>query len=110
MADEVAVMYLGRIVERGTRDEIFDSPKHPYTRALLSAIPQVDPDTGIEKIRLSGDVPSPVRPPAGCHFHPRCPDRLSQCEQVYPSVSAFSDTHTCNCYLYAEDLENQDSR
>ena len=110
MADEVAVMYLGRIVERGTRDEIFDSPKHPYTRALLSAIPQVDPDTGIEKIRLGGDVPSPVRPPTGCHFHPRCPDRLSQCEQVYPSVSAFSDTHTCNCYLYAEDLENKDSR
>ena len=110
MADEVAVMYLGRIVERGTRDEIFDSPKHPYTRALLSAIPQVDPDTGIEKIRLSGDVPSPVRPPTGCYFHPRCPDRLSQCERVYPSVAAFSDTHACNCYLYEDDLENKDSQ
>ncbi|MXZ01720.1 ABC transporter ATP-binding protein, partial [Candidatus Poribacteria bacterium] len=72
-ADEVAVMYLGRIVERGATEEIFDAPKHPYTRALLSAVPKMDPQTGVEKIRLEGDVPSPINRPSGCHFHPRCP-------------------------------------
>lgn len=101
LADEVAVMYLGRIVERGTTEEIFDSPKHPYTRALLSAVPQVHPDTGVEKIQLEGDVPSPIHPPIGCHFHPRCPEAMSQCRENYPDETTFTETHAGRCYLYS---------
>ena len=101
-ADEVAVMYLGRIVERGTTEEIFDSPKHPYTRALLSAVPKMDPLTGVEKIRLEGDVPSPINRPSGCYFHPRCPEVMSMCKDTYPGETNFTQTHSCNCYLYRE--------
>ena len=99
-ADEVAVMYLGRIVERGTTEEIFDSPKHPYTRALLSAVPKMDKQTGVEKIRLEGDVPSPINRPSGCHFHPRCPEVMSMCKDEYPGATNFTETHSCHCYLY----------
>lgn len=99
-ADEVAVMYLGRIVERGATEEIFDAPKHPYTRALLSAVPKMDPQTGVEKIRLEGDVPSPINRPSGCHFHPRCPEVMTVCKDEYPDVTRFTQTHSCNCYLY----------
>ena len=101
-ADEVAVMYLGRIVERGATEEIFDSPKHPYTRALLSAVPKMDPQTGVEKIRLEGDVPSPINRPSGCHFHPRCPEVMTVCEGEYPDETLFTETHSCNCYLYQD--------
>ena len=104
LADEVAVMYLGRIVERGTTEEIFDQPKHPYTRALLSAVPKIDPETGIEKIQLEGDVPSPINPPRGCHFHPRCPEEMPHCSETYPDEIPFTETHSCRCYLY--DMED----
>ena len=103
-ADEVAVMYLGRIVERGTTEEIFDSPKHPYTRALLSAVPKMDAQTGVEKIRLAGDVPSPINRPSGCHFHPRCPEVMPTCKDTYPADTHFTQTHSCHCYLYQEKL------
>ncbi len=99
-ADEVAVMYLGRIVERGTTEEIFDSPKHPYTRALLSAVPKMDGQTGVEKIRLEGDVPSPINRPVGCHFHPRCSEVMPVCKDEYPGATNFTQTHSCHCYLY----------
>ncbi len=99
-ADEVAVMYLGRIVERGTTEEIFDSPKHPYTQALLSAVPKMDPQTGVEKIQLEGDVPSPINRPAGCFFHPRCPEVMPICKDTYPGETNFTQTHSCDCYLY----------
>ena len=102
-ADEVAVMYLGRIVEHGTTEEIFDSPKHPYTRALLSAVPKMDEQTGIDKIRLEGDVPSPINRPTGCHFHPRCPEVMPVCKEEYPNTTNFTQTHSCQCYLYQED-------
>ena len=102
LADEVAVMYLGRIVEWGAKDDVFNDPKHPYTRALLSAVPQVDADTGVEKIQLDGDVPSPVHPPEGCHFHPRCPDRVDGCDRAYPTELAFSEDHSCRCHLYGD--------
>ena len=101
-ADEVAVMYLGRIVERGTTEEIFDAPKHPYTRALLSAVPKMDAQTGVEKIRLEGDVPSPINRPLGCHFHPRCPEVMPICKDAYPDETDFTQTHSCHCYLYQE--------
>ena len=102
-ADEVAVMYLGRIVERGTTEEIFDSPKHPYTRALLSAVPKMDEKTGVAKIRLEGDVPSPINRPTGCHFHPRCPEVMPVCKEEYPNTTNFTQTHSCQCYLYQDD-------
>jgi peptide/nickel transport system ATP-binding protein len=100
LAHEVAVMYLGRIVERGTVTEVLESPKHPYTRALLSAVPVVERKTTREVIRIQGDLPSPVNPPAGCHFHPRCPAALPQCRQVYPGRTDFSATHSTHCHLY----------
>ena len=107
-ADEVAVMYLGRIVERGTTEEIFDSPKHPYTRALLSAVPKMDEQTGVEKIRLEGDVPSPINRPSGCHFHPRCPEVMPVCQDTYPDETDFTQTHSCHCYLYQEEPRRSD--
>ncbi len=103
-ADEVAVMYLGKIVERGTAEEIFDSPKHPYTRALLSAVPRMHKQPEVEKMRLEGDVPSPINRPSGCHFHPRCPEVMSVCKDTYPEEMHFTQTHSCHCYLYQEKL------
>ncbi len=103
LADEVAVMYLGRIVERGRSDEIFREPLHPYTRALLSAVPRLDPVEGVPKIRLQGDVPSPVHPPSGCHFHPRCPKVMDRCSREYPpEVHPAGGGHACCCWLYKE--------
>jgi peptide/nickel transport system ATP-binding protein len=101
LAHEVAVMYLGRIVERGTVEEILENPQHPYTRALLSAVPAIDANSRREVIRLQGDLPSPVNPPRGCHFHPRCAQALPQCLQNYPESTAFSTTHSAHCHLYA---------
>jgi len=101
LADEVCVMYLGRIVERGTSAEVLRSPKHPYTRALLSAIPRIDGTKG-ERIRLKGDLPSPANPPQGCHFAPRCAHASEQCRMSYPPVTSHSPTHSVHCYLYTE--------
>ncbi|MEE9368958.1 MAG: ABC transporter ATP-binding protein [Pontiella sp.] len=100
LADRVAVMYLGRIVEEGTTAELFENPKHPYTQALLSAAPQVSTAGRLKKIILEGDVPSPINPPAGCHFHPRCPKAMPECALAYPEQVPFSDTHSCKCILY----------
>ena len=102
LADCVAVMYLGRIVEEGTNEEIFRSPKHPYTQALLSAAPQASGDNELSRIVLKGDVPSPIHPPAGCHFHPRCFAAMKECAAAYPESIAFSDTHSCRCILYRQ--------
>ena len=100
LADEVAVMYLGRIVEHGAVDEVLEDPKHPYTRALLSAVPVMEPGAQREVIRLEGDLPSPVNPPVGCHFHPRCPAAFGPCRESYPGPSAFGATHWARCHLY----------
>ncbi|HUJ87599.1 MAG TPA: ABC transporter ATP-binding protein [Burkholderiales bacterium] len=100
LAHEVAVMYLGRIVERGTVEEVLADPKHPYTRALLSAVPTID--GGREPIRLAGELPSPASPPSGCHFHPRCPDARPECAHAYPRQVALSPTREVACVLYAE--------
>ncbi|MFD2111870.1 dipeptide ABC transporter ATP-binding protein [Thiorhodococcus fuscus] len=98
LAQEVAVMYLGRVVERGGVDEVLDDPRHPYTRALLSAVPSVDPDKRRAVIRLEGDMPSPSHPPQGCHFHPRCPLATSECVRAYPPEVALSDSHSAHCF------------
>jgi len=99
MADEVAVMYLGRVVEQGLVAEVLRAPRHPYTRALLAAVPVADPRQQRAAIRLTGDLPSPLDPPAGCHFHPRCPVALPQCRVDYPGAKSWSATQTAFCHL-----------
>jgi peptide/nickel transport system ATP-binding protein len=102
LAHDVAVMYLGRIVETGTAEEVLGRPRHPYTQALLSAVPQM-PAEGAERrpvIKLPGDLPSPVHPPSGCHFHPRCPQAMPQCRVSWPRTAQFSATHRAACHLY----------
>jgi peptide/nickel transport system ATP-binding protein len=101
LAHEVAVMYLGRIVERGSVEEVLRSPQHPYTRALLSAVPSPRLDEQPEFIRLAGETPSPAKPPAGCHFHPRCPQASAVCRERYPETSGTSATHQVRCHLYS---------
>ena len=86
MADDVMVMYLGRPVEYGPRDAIFGNPMHPYTRALLSATPVADPGRRHERIRLEGELPSPIAPPSGCAFHPRCPYAFGRCAEERPEL------------------------
>ncbi len=100
LADRVAVMYLGRIVEQGPVDEVLDHPQHPYTQALLSAVPQPDGDGGREIIRLEGDMPSPANPPAGCHFHPRCRHAMARCREEYPADFG-APGHPVHCFLRA---------
>lgn len=97
MCDKVAVMYLGRIVEFGTRKDIFENPLHPYTRALLSAVPIPDVKSRHQRIILSGDVPSPLDPPSGCHFHTRCPHACAQCSQKACELRAVTQTHYVAC-------------
>ncbi|MBL8416331.1 MAG: ABC transporter ATP-binding protein [Propionivibrio sp.] len=104
LAHEVAVMYLGRIVERGQVDEVLRSPKHPYTQALLSAVPSPrlaeNKTSQPEFIRLAGETPSPANPPGGCHFHPRCPQASEACRASYPETSRVTASHTVRCHLY----------
>jgi dipeptide transport system ATP-binding protein len=93
VADEVMVMYLGRCVEQGPRDAVFDSPKHPYTRALLSATPTVDPALRRERIILKGELPSPIDRPSGCPFRTRCPLAFERCAEVEPPLEQRGDQH-----------------
>ena len=102
LADEIAVMYLGRIVEQGAAEEVLGSPRHPYTRALLSAVPRPCLDGQGQELRLQGEAPSPVNPPAGCHFHPRCPDAEARCQEAYPEVRLVSARHRVACWLALE--------
>jgi len=98
IANRVAVMYLGRIVELAPTEELFGNPKHPYTEALMSAVPVADPDFKAERILLAGDVPSPVNPPTGCHFHPRCRYAQEICKTQTPTNRATSEQHFVTCH------------
>jgi len=97
ISNRVAVMYLGKVVEMADADDLYLHPSHPYTRALLSAIPVPDPRRKDQRIILTGDVPSPIRPPSGCHFHPRCPDMIEECKSTCPSLRETRPAHRTAC-------------
>jgi oligopeptide transport system ATP-binding protein len=101
ISDRVAVMYLGKIVEMTTSEELYDNPLHPYTISLLSAVPIPDPevDRKRKRIVLSGDVPSPINPPGGCPFHPRCYQAIDKCKTEVPELRELGDAHTAACHL-----------
>lgn len=100
ISDRIAIMYLGEIVEIGKTEEIFKSPKHPYTMALLSAVPELYPENKKNKINLLGELPSPENLPKGCKFHTRCPYVKEKCKIKIPQYTEFSNTHNCKCFLY----------
>jgi oligopeptide transport system ATP-binding protein len=102
MSHSVAIMYLGQIVEYGDSEELFEKPLHPYTRALISAsvmtLPE-DEDRGVQRIILKGEMPSPLNPPLGCRFHPRCPQAMKKCSEVVPEITTMGQ-HWVKCHLY----------
>lgn len=102
MCDRIAVMYLGKIVEIGDYDEIYENPLHPYTKALLSAVPKESPYEKKERILLKGDVPSPVNPPSGCHFHQRCSYAKDICKSSYPELKQTGINQRVACHLINE--------
>lgn len=99
ISDRIAVMYLGRIVEIGPATKIYTEGQHPYTRALLSAVPTLDPATKAERMVLKGDVPSPINPPSGCHFHPRCPFAEKICSEKEPEL-VYDGNHGVSCHIF----------
>ncbi|MEW6591520.1 MAG: ABC transporter ATP-binding protein [Pseudomonadota bacterium] len=101
LAHEVAVMYLGRIVEHGPAADVLRAPRHPYTQALVSAVPRLEPGAGEGVIRLAGDQPSPLNPPTGCHFHPRCAHASAACRETYPAPTDLGDGHWVRCHWVA---------
>jgi peptide/nickel transport system ATP-binding protein len=102
LADDVAVMYLGRIVEHGAATEVLRNPRHPYTQALVSAVPSVAADTNRELIRVTGDQPSPLNPPSGCHFHPRCAQAMAVCRERYPEQTTLAEGRWVRCHWVAQ--------
>ena len=101
ISDRVCVMYLGQLVEMAKREELYHDPRHPYSQALLSAVPLPDPRNKSNRIILTGDVPSPSNVPSGCYFHPRCPKVFGDCSTIHP-VLAGSESHMQSCLLYPE--------
>ncbi len=107
IADRVAVMYLGKIVEAGPADEVLARPQHPYTRTLLEAIPQPDPRRRLAAGAVRGEIPSPLAPPAGCHFHPRCPLAIDVCREDAPAMTAFGENHIASCHVTAREHQSK---
>ncbi|HET6521809.1 MAG TPA: ABC transporter ATP-binding protein, partial [Geminicoccaceae bacterium] len=102
VSDRVAVMYLGQVVEEGAARTLLREPAHPYTQALLAAVPRIDAAGRGPRRRLEGDLPSPLRPPAGCRFHTRCPRAMPVCRERPPRPVALAPSHTVACHLYGE--------
>ncbi|WP_432738296.1 ABC transporter ATP-binding protein [Maridesulfovibrio sp. FT414] len=100
ICDRIVVMYLGKVVETGSYADIYSNPKHPYTQALLSAVPIPDPRRARQRQILTGDVPSPINPPSGCRFHTRCPKAMDICSQETPGATDFGGGHRAACHLY----------
>jgi oligopeptide/dipeptide ABC transporter ATP-binding protein len=98
LADRVAALYLGRVVELAPRDRLYETPAHPYTRALLDSVPTIGAGKRVPGSALRGDIPSPLNPPSGCHFHPRCPKATSLCSEVVPTLSAVAPDHLAACH------------
>jgi peptide/nickel transport system ATP-binding protein len=92
-------MYLGKIMEIGSREQIFGAPRHPYTKALLSAVPVPDPEARRTRIVLEGDIPSPISPPRGCRFHTRCPLAFARCREEEPALAVLAEGHSAACHL-----------
>ena len=99
ISDRIAIMYLGQIVETASAGTVYQDPRHPYTQSLISAIPVPDPTMKKERIILSGDVPSPIAPPSGCHFHPRCPACFEPCVETAPDLKETDAEHSVRCHL-----------
>jgi oligopeptide/dipeptide ABC transporter ATP-binding protein len=97
--DRVAVMYLGKIVELADSEQIYNSPQHPYTIALLNAIPSLESGRSKQKVSLKGDIPNPANPPKGCAFHSRCPIKEKQCEEKTPALKEIATGHHVACFL-----------
>ena len=103
ISDYVGVMYLGSMVEYGSTDDIFDHPMHPYTEALFSAVPVPDPNMKMNRIILTGDIPSPINAPSGCKFHTRCGKCMEICKQVAPKFKDYGNGHMVACHLYSQE-------
>ena len=109
ISDEVGVMYLGSMVEYGTKERIFNNTLHPYTKALFSAVPVPNPHVKMKRVILKGDIPSPVNPPAGCKFHTRCAHCMDVCKTVVPPYVEVEEGHFCACHLFAKKTEEPQS-
>lgn len=103
ISDTVGVMYLGNMIEMGDKKKVFANPMHPYSKALLSAVPVSDPDVKMHRIVLKGDIPSPVNPPSGCKFRTRCPNAMPICAEIAPKFKEYEDSHFVACHLYSQD-------
>src|SRR5690625_28731 len=108
ISDRIAVMYLGKIVEISESENLYKNPLHPYTKALLSAVPVPDPNFEKEEVPLQGDMPNPANPPKGCIFHTRCPFKMDICEQKVPELKEQENGHTVACHLYTKESDNYD--
>ena len=103
ISDKIGVMYLGSLVEFGTKDEIFNRPMHPYTHALFSAVPNPNPDEKTQRVVLKGDIPSPANPPMGCKFHTRCPKAMEICKHIAPVYKEYGEGHFVACHCYSQE-------
>ena len=109
MSDTIGVMYLGQLVEKGTSDAVYSNPLHPYTQALLSSTLPFDPDEASTQFVIKGEVPSPLNPPSGCRFHPRCPQVMDHCSGEPPALKEEEPGHLVSCYLYSKEPAAQPS-
>ncbi|MEA4823520.1 MAG: dipeptide ABC transporter ATP-binding protein [Clostridiaceae bacterium] len=110
ISDTVGIMYLGNLVEYGTKEDIFANPMHPYTKALFSAIPVPDPDIKMKRIILEGSIPSPANPPKGCKFHTRCRDCMEICKTETPPCHTLPNGHFVHCHLYKADPPKENEK